>query len=174
MVQKATESIKENKTPPSTTPADSPPDDFKKLSFDLVGFFQPDFNEVIYGKIAAFRKRKKEDVKDPDRFYYIIELIQELNVVNFEKQKSLAPKGSHVWLDERAAYMTLRDYVVNEGYCWIKPLKKVPMKGGKSTWRMDVRVKGKAGPPPTASMDMVARPIIDSDKEEADDNSPPF
>lgn len=173
MATKAVETNKETNNPATTTVPDGPPEGMKKLSFDLIGFYQPTFEEAIYGKIVSFRKRKKEDKDDKDRYYYVIELIRPIHVVNFEKQKVLAPLGSYVWLDERAGYMSLRDYVQHEGICWIKPLKLVPLKGGKKTWRMDVRVTGKVGQPPTASMDAVSRPTMEEDKE-VDDDSPPF
>lgn len=174
MATKAVENNKETKNQGTTAVGDGPPEGMKKLSFDLIGFYQPTYEEAIYGKIVSFRKRKKEDKDDKDRFYYVIELMRSIHVVNFEKQKELAPVGSYVWLDERAGYMTLRDYVEHEGICWIKPLKLVPMKGGKKTWRMDVRVNGKIGRTPTASIDAVSRPNVESDNEEADDTSPPF
>lgn len=157
---------------------DMDPSTWKRITFQIGGFYVPKSGEKILGKVVAYRQNKKNQNN-----YYLIQLIKPCKALSVDEDERTEGKmldlksGEILWLNETAGLRELRYYVGNEVPMYVFPEEKKDIGGGKTFWAYDVRVppgtrKGQAANPLDTEIDPT--PSAKSGETIADGDEIPF
>lgn len=113
------------------------PSQWKNITFDIAGFYTPKSGAQLVGKLVAYRHNKKFG-----RNYFLIELLRPCPAISAEdRTKTIELEaGQVIWVNESDQLKDLVYYVNQESKVSIKPLAKKELQGGRSVWRMEVKL----------------------------------
>lgn len=125
-------------------------------------YFKCDAGNIITGFLNGEASYEDNDGRMVE--YFVFHTDRETFVTSADvKEPFKAPKGSMVYVNKRAQLLQLEDFAGTDEVVWagIEPVKKRPIKGGRTVWsfKMAVKPTGRRRP----KMALPARATVESE-----------
>lgn len=151
-----------NKTEDKPATNAQPPEGFAELSYQIDGWCKMEKDLVVYGKVVGHMSMK-DNQTGGTRKAALVKVRQETKAISAEDKETVITlnKGDILAVGISYALRPILDYVEHQGDVWFRVLGKKKLDGGKTTWKVDLRAKGKKAP-------LVETQVVDTAPQQTD------